>query len=151
MPAITDKKNNYDDIINQPHHISPRHPRMSMSDRAAQFAPFAALTGYGDVIKETARLTDQKPELSESEKSELDYKLRMACDFPVEKPTIILTYFVPDQKKDGGSCRTISGKIKKIDDYQKQIILEDRTRIDIDCILNIDGEFYDRASNEELN
>lgn len=74
--------NSYDDIINHPHHVSTRHPRMSMIDRAAQFSPFAALTGYGDVIKETARLTDRKPELSESEKAELDYKLQMACDYP---------------------------------------------------------------------
>ena len=72
--------NSYDDIINHPHHVSTRHPRMSMIDRAAQFSPFAALTGYGDVIKETARLTDRKLELSESEKAELDYKLRMASD-----------------------------------------------------------------------
>ena len=89
-----------------------------MIDRAAQFSPFAALTGYGEVIKETARLTDRKPELSESEKAELDYKLQMACDYPGEKPALTITYFVPDQRKAGGSYHTISGQIKKIDDYQ---------------------------------
>lgn len=114
-----------------------------MIDRAAQFSPFAALTGYGDVIKETARLTDRKPELSESEKAELGYKLQMACDYPDEKPTVTITYFVPDQRKAGGSYRTISGQIKKIDDYEKQVVLMDKTRIDIDCILGIDGQIYD--------
>ena len=106
-----------------------------MIDRAAQFSPFAALTGYGDVIKETARLTDRKPELSESEKAELDYRLRMA--------------FVPDQRKAGGSYHTISGQIKKIDDYQKQVILMDKTRIDIDCILDIDGQIYELVNESE--
>ena len=91
-------KNSYDDIINHPHHVSTQHPRMSMIDWAAQFSPFAALTGYGEVIKETARLTDRKPELSESEKAELDYKLRMACDYPGENPALTITYFVPDHR-----------------------------------------------------
>ncbi|WP_455054850.1 hypothetical protein [Merdimonas faecis] len=129
--------NSYDDIIDHPHHVSTQHPRMSMTDRAAQFSPFAALTGYGDVIKETARVTDRKPELSESEKTELDYKLQKVCDYPGEKPTVSITYFVPDLKKAGGSYRTISGQIKKIDDYKKQVVLLDKSTIDIDCILEI--------------
>ena len=105
-----------------------------MIDRAAQFSPFAALTGYGDVIKETARLTDRKPELSESEKAELDYRLRMAYDYPGEKPALTITYFVPDQRKAGGSYHTISGQIK---------------RIDIDCILDIDGQIYELVNESE--
>ena len=129
--------NSYDGIIDHPHHVSTQHPRMSMTDRAAQFSPFAALTGYGDVIKETARVTDRKPELSESEKTELDYKLQKVCDYPGEKPTVSITYFVPDLKKAGGSYRTISGQIKKIDDYKKQVVLLDKSTIDIDCILEI--------------
>ena len=129
--------NSYDDIIDHPHHVSTQHPRMSMTDRAAQFSPFAALTGYGDVIKETARVTDRKPELSESEKTELDYKLQKVCDYPGEKPTVSITYFVPDLKKAGGSYRTISGQIKKIEDYKKQVVLLDKSTIDIDCILEI--------------
>lgn len=144
-------KNSYDDIINHPHHVSTRHPRMPMIDRAAQFSPFAALTGYGEVIKETARVTDCKPELSESEKAELDYKLRMACDYPGEKPVLTITYFVPDQRKAGGSYHTISGQIKKIDDYQKQVILLDKTRIDIDCILDIDGQIYNLANETDAD
>lgn len=137
---FTDRNNtasSYNDIIDHPHHVSTRHPRMSITDRAAQFSPFAALTGYGDVIKETARLTDRKPELSESEKAELDYKLKMACNYPGEKPTVTITYFAPDPKKDGGSYHTVSGQIKKIDDYKKQVVLLDNSRIDIDCILEI--------------
>lgn len=121
-----------------------------MIDRAAQFSPFAALTGYGEVIKETARLTDRKPELSESEKAELDYKLQMACDYPGEKPALTITYFVQDQRKAGGSYHTISGQIKKIDDYQKQVILMDKTRIDVDCILDIDGQIYEIANSHFL-
>ena len=97
-----DKKKNYEDIINLPHYVSPVHPPMPLSDRAAQFAPFAALTGYGDVIKETARQTDRKPELTEEEKQELDYKLQMAVSLPGEKPAVTITYFVPDKKKAGG-------------------------------------------------
>lgn len=92
-------KNSYDDIINHPHHVSTRHPRMPMIDRAAQFSPFAALTGYGEVIKETARLTDRKPELSESEKAELDYKLQMAWDYPGEKPALTITYICSGSEK----------------------------------------------------
>lgn len=142
---------NYDDIIDRPHHVSNRHPRMPMHDRAAQFSPFAALTGYGEVIKETARLTDRKPELSEPEKAELDYKLRMACEFPGERPVISITYFVPDQKKEGGSYHSVSGKILKIDDYEMQIVLENRTRIDIDCILDIDGDIYARTNDSGID
>lgn len=150
MPDRDKSKNNYDDIINHPHHVSTRHPRMSMIDRAAQFSPFAALTGYGDVIKETARLTDRKPELSDSEKEELDYKLRVASDFPGESPLITFIYFVPDQKKSGGSYQSITSRIWKIDDYKKQVVLEDKTRIDIDCILDIDGDIFARTNVEEI-
>ena len=136
------KTSNYDDIINLPHHTSPRHPRMSMSNRAAQFSPFSALTDYADEIKVSARLTDQKPELTESEKADLDYKLQIACGIPGDRPTVMITYFVPDQKKSGGSCLSISGKIKKLMEYDKQIVLGDNTRIDIDSILNIDGDIF---------
>lgn len=145
------RNNNYEDIINHPHHVSTRHPRMSMIDRAAQFSPFAALTGYGEVIRETARITDRKPELSESEKAELDYKLQMACHFPGERPVVTITYFVPDQKKTGGTYHSITEKIQKIDDYEKQVVLDDRTRIDIDCILDIDGDIYAKTNEGKMN
>ena len=88
------KEADYEDIIHLPHHVSSVHPHMPVSDRAAQFAPFAALTGYGDVIKETARQTDAKPELSEDEKEILDYKIQLACGLSGEKPGVRITYFV---------------------------------------------------------
>ena len=99
--SIEDTMKKYGDIIRLPHHVSSVHPHMPVSDRAAQFAPFAALTGYGDVIKETARQTDARPELSEDEKEALDYKIQLACGLPGDKPEITITYFVPDEKKSG--------------------------------------------------
>lgn len=115
---------NYDDIIGLPHHVSQRHPHMPVSDRAAQFAPFAALTGYGDVIKETARLTEARPELSEDEREELDYKLRTILRDPGENPEITITYFVPDTRKSGGAYRKAAGRIRTVDEAEDEIILE---------------------------
>lgn len=134
------KETDYEDIIHLPHHVSSAYPHMPVSDRAAQFAPFAALTGYGDVIKETARQTDAEPELSEDEKQELNYKIQLACALPGEKPEIELTYFVPDKKKSGGACHTVRGRIRRIDPDAGQIILESGVRINTDCIVDIDIE-----------
>ena len=127
----------YEDIIHLPHHVSSVHPHMPVSDRAAQFAPFAALTGYGDVIKETARQTDAKPELSEDEKEILDYKIQLACGLSGEKPGVRITYFVPDEKKSGGAYHTAEGRIRRINSDTEQLILEDRMQIDLDCIVDI--------------
>ena len=138
-------KNNYDDIINLPPHISSRHPHMSMIERAAQFSPFAAFTGYGDVIRETQRLTDRKPELSAEEKDALDDKLRMARALPGENPEIVITYFVPDEKKSGGAYLTASGRIKKIDSYEHRIILDNGTKIDIGDVVGIERGEDDRS------
>ena len=135
-----DKEKDYEDMIHLPHHVSSVHPHMPVSDRAAQFAPFAALTGYGDVIKETARRTDKKPELSEDEKQELNYKIQLACASPGEQPEIVLTYFVPDEKKSGGSFHTARGRIRRTDPDAGQIILEDGMRIQLDYIVEIDSE-----------
>ena len=143
MGTNHNRPDDYHDIIDLPHHVSSYRPRMSMLDRAAQFSPFAALTGFGDVIKETARPTDRKPELSEEEKTALDYKLWMASDLPGEKPEITVTYFAPDDKKSGGAYCTISGRIKKIDPHGG-IVMDDGTRIDVDHVLDIDGEIYAR-------
>lgn len=143
-----DAEKKYGDIIHLPHHVSSVHPHMPVSDRAAQFAPFAALTGYGDVIKETARLTDEEPDLSEDEKQELNYKIQLACALPGEKPEIVLTYFVPDRKKSGGACHTARGKIRRIDPDAGQIILEDGMRIRLDCVVDI--EFTGQLSQSAL-
>ena len=143
-----DAEKKYGDIIHLPHHVSSVHPHMPVSDRAAQFAPFAALTGYGEVIKETARQTDERPDLSEDEKQELNYKIQLACALSGEKPEIVLTYFVQDEKKSGGACHTARGKIRRIDPDAGQIILEDGMRIRLDCVVDI--EFTGQLSQSAL-
>lgn len=143
-----DAEKKYGDILHLPHHVSSVHPHMPVSDRAAQFAPFAALTGYGDVIKETARQTDEGPDLSEDEKQELNYKIQLACALPGEKPEIVLTYFIQDEKKSGGAYHTARGKIRRIDPDAGQIILEDGLRIRLDCVVDI--EFTGQLSQSAL-
>ena len=122
----------YRDIINLPHHISKRHPRLSMEQRAAQFSPFAALTGYEEATDETSRLTDEKIELSESDIEELNRKLQNL------KGETAITYFVKDERKSGGSYVTIKGEVRRIDYYEKAIVMRDGSRIFIDDILDID-------------
>jgi len=125
----------YDDIINLPHPNSAKHPRMPMIDRAAQFSPFAALTGHGAAIEETARLTDRRIELTEEEKGALDEKLRLLLETGGEG---IITCFLPDERKDGGACVTKLGTIKKIDPLEGRVILTDHTSIHIEDILEIE-------------
>ena len=129
----------YDDIINLPHHQSKNHPHMLMHDRAAQFAPFAALTGYDDAIKEARRLTDSKPELDENQLEELDQKLADLMSRIEEHPEVVVTYFEPDDKKEGGAYVTCVGKIKKIDGYKRRLIFEDSKDINIDNIKEMEG------------
>lgn len=135
-----DNEHKYDDIINLEHHISKTHKQMSMQNRAAQFAPFAALTGYEEAVKETARFTEQKIELDEELNNILDEKLRLIQSQIKNTPEITVTYFVPDDKKRGGKYQKITGKIKKIDDYNKFIIFTDGKFISIKDIINISGE-----------
>ncbi len=132
-------KGPYDDIIELPHHVSEKHPQMSMDERAAQFSPFAALTGYGAVIHETERLTDRRMELSESVKEELERKLRELYE---KNSAGVITFFRPDQKKEGGAYVSAEGKIRKIDDVERVIILEEGTEIPVDLI--VDLEFADQ-------
>lgn len=127
----------YDDIINLPHPTSARHPRMPMADRAAQFSPFAALVGHGAAIEETARLTDQKVELTEEGKALLDEKLRLLLETGGEG---VFTYFLPDERKDGGAYVTAAGKLKKIDPLEGRVILKDGTAIPIEDILEIEAQ-----------
>ena len=128
----------YDDIINMKHHISKKHPQMSIYLRAAQFAPFAALTGYGDSVKETARLTNRRIELDDEIKFMLDIRLQEIKEKINEKPVITVTYFIPDQKKDGGRYVDVSGSIKKIDEYEQKIILDNKVEIPIKEIIGIE-------------
>ena len=132
----------YDDIINLPHHVSDKRPQMSMQDRAAQFSPFAALTGYDSAIRETARLTDTKLELTEETMAVLNTKLQMVADSIAEQPELSFTYFKPDEKKAGGAYVTVSGAVKKVDDYERLVILQSGERIPIDNLLDIDGENF---------
>lgn len=113
----------YDDIINLPHHVSLTHPHMSRLDRAAQFSPFAALTGYDAAIKETARLTDKKVELGEYELEELNRTLLELSDHISQHPQVMVTYFEPDKCKEGGAYITVSKEIKRIDEMRKPFIL----------------------------
>ena len=122
--------NRYDDIISLPHHQSKTRPHMPLIDRAAQFSPFAALTGYDDAVKETARQTERKAELSEEMQACLQEKLQILQAQISTKPEAILTYFEADEKKAGGTYRTVQGEIKRIDEYRRVIVLleEDRER-----------------------
>lgn len=115
---------------------------MSNYDRAAQFSPFAALTGYDDAVKETARLTDSKIELDEYELQELNEKLNKIQDNLREDAEVSITYFVPDKKKSGGSYKTISGIVKRIDEYEQLILMKDGTKIPIGDILEINGDVF---------
>lgn len=133
----------YDDILHLPHHVSEKHPSMSRLDRAAQFSPFAALTGYEAAVEETARLTDRRIELDEGEKEAIDHRLMLLQERLPEPTEVTITYFVPDKKKTGGAYVSVSGTVKKIDDYERMVILRDGTNIPIDDILHINGELFD--------
>ena len=128
----------YDDIINLPHHSSPSRPRMAAIDRAAQFSPFAALTGYDAAVKETARLTDVRVELDEDEKVMLDEKLQIIARRLDKHPEVAITYFKPDARKAGGAYLTAAGTVKKIDTYRQAVIMDDGLLIPIDEIFEIE-------------
>lgn len=129
----------YDDIINMPHHQSATHPHMSMMDRAAQFSPFAALTGHEDAIKETARLVDRRIELDEDILCKLDEQLQLIRANIEKHPSVVITYFLSDERKEGGTYVTVSESVKKIDEYEQVIILQNGTRISMGDIVDIFG------------
>jgi len=133
---------NYEDIINLPHHVFSKRPQMSLENRAAQFAPFSALTGYSEAIKETARLTNKKIEIDEERKIMLDTKLQILNENLKNKPEITITYFVKDHKKNGGTYKDINGIIKKINIYEQEILFEDKTKILLNDIFDIKGEIF---------
>lgn len=133
----------YDDIINLPHHESKRHPRMSPCSRAAQFAPFAALTGHDAAIDETARLTDEQRTLSQDERVELDRKLKRLLRLHME-PTVEITFFQPDERKAGGTYRTVRGTIKKVDETGHVIIMDNGTAVPVQAVSDISGDCFDK-------
>lgn len=128
---------NYDDIINLPHHVSTWHPQMSMMNRAAQFAPFAALTGHSAAIEETARLTDSQQELADEDSEILNQKMAYLRETINEHPTISITYFEPDKKKAGGAYKSTEGQLQNIDDYNQTIVLKNGEAIPLNSILDI--------------
>lgn len=132
----------YKDIIDLPHKQSSKRPHMSLSDRAAQFAPFAALTGYDDAIVETGRLTDKKIELSEEALDLLNAKYQILLAHLADNAEIILTYFVPDKNKSGGAYVEKQGVVKRLDTFERQLILCDGTKILMDDILTISGDIF---------
>ncbi len=133
---------NYDDIINLPHHESTKHPKMPASDRAAQFLPFAALTGHDAAVREAARLTDARMIPDEDRKEELDDRLQMLREQMMQRPTAAITYFVSDARKDGGSYLTVTGVIGKIDETGQQIIMENGSVIPMNDIYEIDSPVF---------
>ncbi len=135
----------YDDIINLDRPVSAKHPPMARIDRAAQFAPFQALSGFGATIIEEARLTDERPELDENEKERLDMRLAMLTETSSD-PEVTLSVFVQDPKKSGGQIVPKTVRIKKIDETERVIIARDGTRISLDDVMGIDSEFFDHLA-----
>lgn len=132
----------YDDIINLPHHVSERHPQMPIQDRAAQFSPFAALTGYEGKVKEAARLTDKKIELTEEQRAILDERLYLLEDILPDHPEVTFTYFLPDLRKEGGAYTTITGKLKKLDRVERTIVLTNGVSIPVENLLQVEGRIW---------
>lgn len=128
----------YDDIINLPHHVSPTRPQMSMIDRAAQFSPFAALTGYEDAILETGRLTDARAELTEDELDALNAKYQLLMDTIGTGIEVSITYFKQEDRKAGGAYLTERDVVKKVDTYNRRILMRNGTCIPMDDIFDID-------------
>ena len=129
--------NRYDDIINLPHHISPTRKQMSMHDRAAQFAPFAALVGYDDAVAETARLTETRPELDEQEQRAINERLAYIAEHIHEQPEVFIRYFVPDERKSGGAIVEFSGKVKKVLPDKRIMVFSTDMHIPIVDIIDI--------------
>ena len=139
----------YEDIVDLPHHVSRKHPQPTMADRAARFAPFAAITGYEEMVLEEARVTDDRIEMDESSKAALNKKLNMILEFIDEQPEVSITYFEPDKRKAGGAYVTVTGTVKRIDEYEHLVIRTDGKKINIDDIYNLQSELFYSLGLEE--
>lgn len=135
-------KNDYSDILDHPHYVSKTRPQMSELERAAQFSPFAALTGYDAAISETGRLTDEKIELGEETKAVLDMKQQYLLDMISDQPEITVTYFIPDTKKSGGAYVSVTGNLKRIDEYERLMLLSTGEKIPLDDIMDIESDLF---------
>lgn len=129
--------NKYDDIINLPHHVSKTRPQMSMHDRAAQFSPFSALTGYDAAIKETGRRTEKRTEPDEDELQILNMKLKLLIDNIDEEPEVTFTYFKPGERKSGGKYVEVFGVVKKADEFNRLIVMQGGEKIKMDDVVEI--------------
>ena len=138
----------YDDIIDLPHKKSDRRPHMPNLQRAAQFSPFAALTGHSDAIRETARLTEKRIDLDEDSKERLSERLQLLIEERDAEHEVTITYFLADEKKDGGKYVEVTGAVKKIDEYTKTVLMCDGTRIPMDDVIDITGELFHRINIE---
>ena len=132
-------KTPYDDIIRLPHHVSQKHPQMPLRERAAQFAPFAALTGYEEAVGETARLTAERRELDPQEAEELNRRFAALIARLPERPEATIEYFVPDERKAGGAYVTVTGRVRHISVSEKVLVMEDGTVIPLDAIVSLTG------------
>ena len=138
----------YDDIINLPHHTSKVHPRMPMEKRATQFSPFEALTGYGDAVAETVRLTDSRMDLDESERAVLEERLQLLLDAETPKPDVSLTWFIPDKRKAGGRYVTHTGILRKFDALARVIVMEDGTLVPVDEVTDVQSKLLQKEMDE---
>ncbi len=132
----------YEDIVNLPRHISKVHPQATMADRAARFSPFAAISGYEDMVKEAARVTEERIDITDATKELLNEKLNMIVEFLDEEPEVTITYFEPDKKKDGGAYISITGTVKRIDEYERIVLMSDDKKIRIDEIYAIESDLF---------
>ena len=132
----------YDDIINLPHPTSQRHPRMPVRDRAAIFSPFAALSGHGAAIAETARLTEQRIELDEDTRAELDRRQAVLLEHMDKQPEVTVTWFQPDEKKDGGAYLTATGRLKKFRELERILLLTDGTEIPLQNVVALESDIF---------
>ena len=132
----------YNDIINLPHHVSKKYPQLSKASYAAQFSPFAALTGYEGIVSEVARITDERVELGDKENDILNAKLQVIGDHIKEQPEIKITYFEKDKKKSGGAYLQRNASIKRIDDVERIMYFTDGTNLPIDDITDMQGEIF---------
>ena len=132
----------YEDIVNLPRHISKVHPQATMADRAARFSPFAAISGYEDMVKEAARVTEERIDITDATKELLNEKLNMIIEFLDEEPEVTITYFEPDKKKDGGAYISITGTVKRIDEYERFVLMSDDKKIRIEEIYAIESDLF---------
>lgn len=139
----------YEDIINIPRHISKTHPEASMADRSARFSPFAAISGYEDMVREAARVTEERIEITDAVKEQLNEKLNMIAEFLSDEPEITITHFVPDKKKSGGAYVSITGVVKRIDELKRIVVMKNNKKIKIDDISALDSELFYSLGVEE--